>query len=111
MKTANTQISQPTPCLLALPLTRRSMKTVKSQARPFFLDNIGSAAVLAAAVVIITSAAFTAFTGPAPPSTQLARQGETTTRSVVATAKATPLSEKIFAASSSAPPMIFVASL
>lgn len=85
------------------------MKTAKNQSRPFFLDNTGSAAILTAAVVIITSAAFTAFTDPAVPSTQLARQGEATTRSVVATVKPAPASDRTLAVSSSATPMIMVA--
>ena len=109
MKTAKIQISTPTPFLLAVPPTRRIMKTTKSQSRPFFLDNTGSAAVLAAAVVIITSAAFTAFTGPAVPGAQLARQDEAPARGVVATVKASPVSEKMFAASSGTSPMIMVA--
>lgn len=58
--------------------------------RNLHLDNIGSVAVLAAAVLMVTSAAFSAFTGSTVEPMQMARQGAVESRTLVASANVAP---------------------
>ena len=78
----------------------------KKQFRNFTLDNIGSAAVLAAAVLIVASGAFSAFTDSAVSSVQIARQDQTGSRPVVAAAQMSPAPQKILATPTAVRPMI-----
>lgn len=62
-----------------------NMTSPKNRFHIFTLDNIGSTAVLAAAVMIVVSGAFSAFTdSTGPSSAQLARHHPVENRAVVA---------------------------
>ena len=81
----------------------------KNQFGIFTLDNFGGTAVLAVAVLFVASGAFSAFTDPPVPSTQIARQDRTENRPVVATTQVMPAPQKVLATPTAARPMIVAA--
>lgn len=81
----------------------------KKQFRNFTLDNIGSAAVLAAAVLTVVSGALSAFTDSIVPSVQVARQDQTGNRPVVAATGVMPAPQKVLATPTTVRPMIVAA--
>ena len=85
------------------------MKTTSptKQFRSLTLDNIGSAGVLFAAVLIVASGAFSAFTGSTLPAMQLAQQ--TGNRTVVAASHVSPASQRVLATPTTVRPMMVAA--
>ena len=81
----------------------------KNQFRNFTLDNIGSAAVLAAAVLFVASGAFSAFTDSTVLSVQVARQVQTENRPVVAATRVMPAPQKVLITLTTVRPMIVAA--
>lgn len=86
-----------------------NMTSPKNRFHIFTLDNIGSTAVLAAAVMIVASGAFSAFTDSTVSSVQVARQVQTENRPVVAATRVMPAPQKILATPTTARPMIVAA--
>ena len=81
----------------------------KNQFRNFTLDNIGSAAVLAAAVLFVGSEAFSALTDSTVLSVQVARQDQTENRPVAAATRVKPAPQKVLATPTIVRPMIVAA--
>ena len=81
----------------------------KNQFRNLTLDNIGSAAVLAVALQIVASGAFSAFTDSTVLSVQVARQDQTENRPVVAATRVMPAPQKVLITLTTVRPMIVAA--
>ena len=86
-----------------------NMTSPKNRFHIFTLDNIGSTAVLAAAVLIVASGAFSAFTDSTGPSVQVARQVQTENRPVVAATRVLPAPQKVLITLTTVRPMIVAA--
>ena len=71
-----------------------NMTSPKNRFHIFTLDNIGSTAVLAAAVMGVASGAFSAFTDSTVSSVKVARQVQTENRPVVAATRVMPAPQK-----------------
>ena len=79
----------------------------KSRFHILTLDNIGGTAVLAAAVLIVASGAFSALTDSTVPSLQAARQDQN--RPIVAATQTPAAPQRVLATPTAARPMIVAA--
>lgn len=86
-----------------------NMTSPKNQFHIFALDNIGSTAVLAAAVLIVASGAFSAFTDSTVSPVQVARQDQAGNRPVVAAAQVSPAPQKVLATPTAVRPIVVAA--
>lgn len=84
-----------------------NMKSPKNRFHILTLDNFGSTAVLAAAVLIVARGAFSTFTDPTVPSMQAARHDQG--RPVVAATQAPPAPQRVLATPTATRPTIVVA--
>ena len=86
-----------------------NMTSPKNRFHIFTLDNIGSTAVLAAALMIVASGAFSAFTDSTVSSVKVARQVQTENRPVVAATRVMPAPQKVLITLTTVRPMIVAA--
>ena len=86
-----------------------NMTSPKNRFHILTLDNIGSTAVLAAAVLFVASGAFSAFTDSTVSSVKVARQVQTENRPVVAATRVMPAPQKVLITLTTVRPMIVAA--